>query len=29
MIESLRLQLKWLAEFNAKGLPVFGQAASV
>jgi N-acyl-D-amino-acid deacylase len=28
-IEPLRLQLKWLAEFNAKGLPVFGQAASV
>jgi len=29
MIEPLRLQLKWLAEINAKGLPVFGQAASV
>jgi N-acyl-D-amino-acid deacylase len=28
-IEPLRLQLKWLAEYNAKGLPVFGQAASV
>src|SRR5262245_42381575 len=28
-IEPLRLQLKWVAEINAKGLPVFGQAASV